>query len=412
MTDLLDLAALEADDPELVPEIVNVEARFSIRARAEALADVFSRVVSVVPAKETLPGTSFAVLEAVPATRQEVAHVRLTGTDGDHIVSVVGQGVAVSVPGIVQVPAKRVADILKLAPTATVAIEVIGNEARIQSGRARWTVQLPVGDTTGVLVDVSGIELAPVPRVPFLEALVVARRAASTSDARMSLTQIMLRGGMITGCDGGRLHRHEAEGIGWADVAIPVKAADEAIRALRSTDDEMFEFGYDDGYIVFQIGSDSIVSRRLSVPFPDVESLVLGPAFSNQEILTVETQALLDAIKRVRVNADPDSATVFLGLVPGKRGADGLLTWALAVRARDRVGNASQEGLPCQWTGGQRKVDLAFNHKYLTDLLISYSEDMAIIKVGEDVKSSRSPILLEDRTVGFVGVVQQVAVVW
>lgn len=413
MTDLSTLAEMEHDDPEYIPEILPVDARLSIKAPVAKLLELFSRAAAVTPPKETIPGTAHALLEAVQTSNVEVAHARITASDGDQTVSVVVDGITVLMGGAVLVPAKRIHDILKLAPTQTAKIEVIGTAALIRAGRAQWTVQTPVGDSLSTLLDVSDIEMQDVPVGPFVNALSVARRAASTTDARRSLMQVQLRNGAFTACDGGRLHRADVRGIDTAlDLTIPVKVVDELLKALRGTDASHMQLGYDDKHLVFRIEQDSIVAQRLLLPFPEVESLLLGPAFSNVNSLTVNRLELSSSIQRVRINADPDSAVIFLGLVPGKKDDQGQLSWSLSVRARDRQGNASQEVIECQWVGTGKARELAFNHHYLSDLLAVYDSETVVFKVGDDTKTLRTPLFLEDKEIGFTGIVQQVTGVW
>lgn len=413
MIDLSFLAEMEYEDPEFIPEILPVDARLSVKAPVAKLQELFSRAAAVLPQKESIPGTAHALLEAVQTSNTEVAHVRITASDGDQTVSVVVDGVTVLMAGAVLVPAKRIHDILKLAPSEVAKIEVLGTAALIRSGRAQWTVQTPVGDSLSTILDVSDIELQDVPVGPLVSALSIARRAASNTDARLALMQVQIRNGTVTGCDGGRLHRADLREISTTtDVTIPVKVADELIKALRATDAEFMQMGYDDRHLVFRIEQDSIVAQRPLIPFPEVESLLLGPAFSNTNSLTVDRRELADSIKRVRINADPDSAVIFLSLVPGKKDDAGHLSWSLAVRSRDRQGNASQEILECQWVGSGKPREMAFNHHYVSDLLAVYDAETAIFKVGDDTKTLRTPLFLEDRVTGFTGIVQQVTGLW
>lgn len=413
MIDLLELAQMENDDAEFVPEILSVNARISIKGPVAKLLALFDRAASVAPTKETLPGTMFSLLEAFHTTETEVAHVRITASDGEQSVSVVADGLQVLTAGAVLLPAKRLSDILKLAPSPDVRFEVMGTTAVVRSGRAQWSVQTPAGDSLSTVPDVEGISGQSVAVSAFLSALTTARRSASATAARSSLMQVSVRNGSITGCDGGRLHRAFIEGFDTsANFTIPIKAVDELLKALRTTNEEYFSVGYDDRHLVFQIDNDSIVAQRLLVDFPDVEPLLLGPAFSNKNSLTLDTKELAAIVKRVRVNADPDYAAIFLGIVPGPKDAENKLTWTLAVRTRDRSGNTSQEVMPVQWEGSSKQRELCLNHHYLSDFLASYPSEYAVFKVGDDTKTSKTPLFLEDIERGFTGIIQQMRSDW
>jgi DNA polymerase III sliding clamp (beta) subunit (PCNA family) len=413
MPDLTTLAEMEHEEPEFVPEILPVDARLSIKAAVSQLLPLFARAAAVSPSKEVVPNTAHALLEAVATSSSEAAHLRITATDGEQTVSVMVDDITVLMAGAVLVPAKRLHDILKLAPTQTVKIEVIGTAALVRSGRAQWTVQTPVGDSLNTLLDVSGIPMQTVETEPFVNALSIARRAASASSAWLGLNQLLIRNATVTGCDGGRLHRAALERFpASVDVTIPIKAVDELLKALSASQEGFFEMGYDERALVFQIGQDSIVAQRLLAPYPDIENLLLGPVFSNSYSLSFDRAEMLGAIRRVRVNADPDTAGIALLLVPGKKPIQGELQWHLAVRAKDRNGNGSQEVLECQWTGPAKSKAITVNHRYLQDFLEAYETETVFLRLGESTRTSPAPLLVEDTVLGFSGIVQQMHGAW
>lgn len=397
---------MEHDDPEMVPEILPVDARFSIRAPVEKLRVLFARCVSVAAAsadREVIAGTSNVLLEAVGAASSATAFLRATATDGDKTVSVVVDGVRIAMEGQVLLPATRLHEILKLAPGDLAKIEVIGTQATIRSHRALWTVQVAPGDSLSVYLDTSGVRTAPVDVKSFTEALSAARRAASSSTARESLMQIQLRNGAFTACDGGRVHRARADVPETLNVTIPVGAVDEILKSAKGPDVTYAEFGYDESHVVFETNAGRVVSQRMLVDFPEaVEKLLLSPAFTNTNTLRVDRQELLDTVKRVRINANPDSAAITLGLVRSKGGG-----WDLSVRTRDAARNSSQEIIECEWYGSDKVPEISLNHHYLTDLLEVYRGGRVTFKVGDDTKATKSPLLVEDEELGFTGIVQQ-----
>lgn len=404
---------MEHEDPEFVPEILPVDARLSIKASVSVLQGLFARAAAVAPTKEVILGTTHSLLEAVQTSANEVAHLRITASDGAQTVSVAVDNVTVLMAGRVLVPAKRIHDILKLAPSDTAKIEVIGTAAVVRSGRAQWTVQTPVGDSLSTLLDVSSIPLQPVAVGPFVNALSVARAAASAQSAWLGLNQLQIRNGTVTGCDGGRLHRASLEGLDTStEVTIPIYAVDELLKALGATQASHFEMGFDDSHLVFRIDQDEIVAQRLLAEFPAIENLLLGPAFANTNSLTVNRQELFDVVRRVRINADPDTSAVHLLLVPGKKDAEGQIVWSLAVRCKDRTGNASQEVIECQWVGPGKPRALVVNHHYLSDFLAAYSGEEIVFKIGENSKMQPSPLYVEDTILGFSGIVQQMHAAW
>lgn len=407
MSDILDLANMQSEDEELVPEILSVDARLAIRGSVSVIAQLFERAASVAPKKEIIDGTAFSLLEAFSASPGNAAYARITATDGDQTLTVSLDGIQVLMEGAALIPAKKVHDILKLAPTDTVKIEVLGNSALIRSGRAQWTVQTPVGDSLPSTPDVDSIKRHTVPRTPLMRALAVARKAANSSTTRPALQQVQIRNQTVTGLDGGRLHRADLQGL-HKDVQldIPVKVVDELLRALLKSDAEYVEIGGDSKNLVFQVDEDRLAAQRMLVSFPDVEGLLLKPAFSNTHSLTLPRQALYAAVKRVRVNSDPDHAGIFLSLVKGAE-AD---TWGVSVRSRDKIGNTAQEVVEADWLGDLKAFEICVNHKHLMDLLECATGDTIEFKLGKDTKTTKNPIYTEGN--GLTAFIQQMRPDW
>jgi DNA polymerase III sliding clamp (beta) subunit (PCNA family) len=409
VTDILNLAEMEGD---LAPEILPVDARLSIRGTKQTLVRLFERAAALLPAKEVIAGTQFALFEAIDAEDSTVSHVRITASDGEQTISMVSDLPIVSMSGKVLLPAKRVHDILRLCPDSIIKIEVVGTACTIRAGRAQWTVAMPTGNTLPPVPDVTGMTYHSVPRVPFLKALSATRRAVGQV-FRAALMQAEVVGGAMTTCDGARVHRQRIEGMPEdLQFTIPIKVMDELSKFLRDNDDEHFEVGVADGHLGFRVGEHSLIANRLYLKFPVVENLLLEPALSNGHTLIVEMKDLKEAIPRVRINADQEYAAVFLMLMPGKKDAEGKPTFQLAIRARDPQANAAQEIIDCQFTGPAATRELCFNHKMLMDLLEAYETDLARFKIGDDTKTQKNPLFVEDKQTGFTGTLQQMRSDW
>lgn len=406
-----DLAQFESDDAELVPDILPAHARLSIRGPASDLVWLFERAAAICPTpeREVVSGTAYALLEGVPGSDSSLPYVRITASDGEQTISVRARETTVLMPGQVLLPPKKILEVLKNTPEPLTRVEVIGETATIRSGRAVWNIQVPSGDSLALLTQSEGIPTHEVPSGPFKAALRTARKAASASNGRPALGQLEIRDGFITGCDGGRIHRAWLDGVPEdLTLSIPIKVADQLIVALSYSTEPKFEIGANDYTLVFRIGNDSIIAQRMLVPFPEnITSLLLAPALTNTDHLTVNREDLVRVVQRVRINSDPDYSNIFLTLQPEKKDKSGQTQWTLAVRARDRIGNAAQELLACQFTGTGKARELCVNHRYLTELLLGYDQETVIFKVGLDTKSQKHPLLIEDREQGFQGLVQQ-----
>lgn len=408
MTDIQTLVESTPDDPELVPEILPSEARLAIGMLTSDLLALFSRAASVAQTKELIPGTSMALLEAVPATPSTLAHIRLSASDGQQWVSIVSDGqVRIYRAGSVLVPAKKFHDVLKLAPHKATKVTIIGTRALVQSGRVRWSIETPVGDRLSVTPQEMDVETFSIPAGPFRRGLRAVRSAIGSSKARGAFMQVHVALGALTATDGPRLHRQEVDGLDDSILTdIPAFTVDQILSLLDTVDDEdLIEFGGSDHRILFRVGNHTLIAQRLHERFPDVESLVLAPTFANDRALTFDRIEILNSIKRVRVNSDPDHAGITLGISSRSDG----MGWSLSLSARDRVGNAAQESIECQWSG-QAAHELTLNHVQLTDMLNVLSDDTVILRVGPDTKTNRTPVFVENA--GFTGVLAQLRTEW
>ena len=393
---------MSEEDPELIPEILPVDSRLVVSGSVSDFIDVLSRVSRVIPSKEVIPGTAHVLLEAKARSASTAGHVRTTASDGVNTLSAVfSDNLQVRVAGKALIPGTKFISILKLAPTDSFGLQVLGNEAIIRSGQAQWRVQLVPGSSLPDLPPVDALQRVEIERLPFLEALEGSVRAASHAAARSSLMQVKVDEGSITGMDGNRIHRCSYSDDCPLEVSIPVGTCQELIRMLKASDDSHLGAGSDGKHMVFAIGKDFLISSSLLVEFPDVDPLLIRAGMNVKHRLSIERDPLRAAITRVRVNADPDYSSIFLLISRGSEGE-----WGVSVRAQDRQRNSALETVPATWNGPQEVRDFCVNHRNLTDLLDSYEESTVVFQVGDDTQSVKSPLLVEDDG-KFIGLIQQ-----
>jgi len=412
MTDLSELVEMETNDLEMIPEIVPLDARLSVKGSVEKMVELFERAANITPVKEILSGTSHALLETFEESSKGSAYARVYSTDGEISLATVVDHFIVSKEGKALVPPRKILSILKLAPASTIAIIVVGNTITLRSGRAVWTVATIAGDELASVPDLREISLQSVPRLPLLSALIVTKKAVSTNTARPALVQAKIHNGEITSCDGSRIHRQRVDGLPKTiSTTILSTTMDELIKGLSKSDAETVGIGVSNNFLTFSYGSDYLISSRMQTAFPSVEALILAPAMDNEDTLVVDRDELAAVVKRVRVNADPEHTAVFLKVVPGKKLDSGETSWSLAVRAFDSHGNSSQEVMEAQWSGEGKAREICLNHRHLNDLLVSCPEATVPLKLGTDTKTKRSPVFVEFPELnGFTAVLQQIRV--
>lgn len=397
MPEINDLFDMEFEDPELEPTILPVDARLSLRGRVEEFRALFDRLTAVAPQKEKIPGTSNVHIVA------DGENVRLTASDGSQTLVIETSSIRINREGRALLPAHKLKQIFALAPEEWLTLTVLANEATITSGRAVWNITIPSGSNSHAIPDVTDIVLHEVPRRAFYKALVAVKRGLPGIGSRKSLEQAHIAAGSVTTSDGYRLLRQKIEGFPIdLNFSIPKDTIEELLRSLSSGAEETIQVGASSDLIVVSYAGQLLVSRQLVLDFPDIESLLIVPALENQEALIFDTSELRDLVKRIRVSADPEYASLTLKVQKTKTGG-----WELLVVTRDRSGNSAHESMYVMWEGEADPPELTLNHKFLLDLLESYSGSLATVRLSRGTKTRQAPVLLKDDERGFVGVVQQ-----
>lgn len=404
--DILDLGDDLPDAPEGVvadPAIeappteepaFDTESDLRIQTKKFVLQALFEKSSSVVPSKDIMPVLKNFQIEAKPG------QIRVLATDLELSVVSYTEMVQVARPGTAVLPAKKILEILRDAEDEEMVIDIREGVAYIEAGRTKWTLKLQNGDDYPPLPDIADIELHAIDRGKLLSSIGSVRHAAATETTRPSLMMIDVADGKMTACDGVRFQQTLLEENFPLDFQIPVGAVDDLVKLLRMTDLDSIGIGESDFHLVFKVGQDVFIASKLMAQFPDVEQLLLKPALRNDAVLQLDTDDLKAAVKRVKINSDPETSAIILEL------SENLVT----VKSQDKFGNASSEDVPADWSQAEREI--VVNHKFLMDMLSMYDGKSAKFKLGVDTKSRKSPILLEDDTTQTKGIIQQMRSDW
>lgn len=393
MTDTSDLlAAIMADDPaDNTPTQDNPGVSFQIQKFM--LRALLEKAFTVIPTRD--------VMDVLKCFQFQVDRQRLRIVASDLEMSLIASTTMVSVsnPGVAVFPAKKLVEIVKTAEDAEVTITVRNTTARIKIGRASWTLQLPGGYDYPRMPAITEAEFNIVNRKRFLDALTTVRYAASREPSRANLNIIDIHDGKLTACDGSRIQQITLNDLN-RDLRIPISAVDDLLRLLKLSELDNIDIGQSADQLIFRFGSDVFIVNKFHAAFPDMEAQMLRPALENRHTLTVDRTELLDAIRRVRINADVNSSAITLDFDDS----------AITVSARDTFSNTATETIDATWNGpGKRSITL--NHRYITELINTHADTSCVFKLGDDTKTRRTPILLRHSS-GNVGVIQQMNADW
>lgn len=379
--DLLDNVASLADVPVMAFVIKN----YVIRALLE-------KAVTVVPSKDIMP------LLKNFEMRVSAHGLRVVATDMELSVVCTTKLINNPIKGVAVLPAAKLLSIVRQSEEADVHLSVKGNTATIEIGKASWEVRLQPAADYPELPDASTVELHPTDRKKFLGAISAVKYAAAKETNRARMMALNVEGSTITACDGVRFQQ---AGLG-ADfpipMQIPIGAVDDLVKLMNTTEADEIRVGESESHLVFGIGTDLFLVNRMMSVYPDLRETLLRPALANDAHFSVGRGDLLSAVRRVRINADPETSAIGLYLEKD----------SVTVRSKDKFGNAATEVLSAGWGHAPRL--LVVNHQFLVDLLVAFPFPVCSFFLGADTKSRKSPILLKSESL--LGTVQQMAAHW
>lgn len=364
---------------------------FSFTTKRFVLQDLIDAVLNVVPKD----GSVLANIQA----RVSPDRLVLYATDMELSIIASSEAVIADAEAVVVLPARRLASMLKEAPEGALTLAVSGSEATLSVGPVRWKMRLSDGSAfPEAPYSSDAVEFHTVPRQPFAQAIKSVRYAMCKDGSRPPLMMIDVSGNKVTACDGARIQQVKLDFP--LDMQIPASAVDHVLRLLSGADTDDIrvaevERSAGGSAVIFRVGETSLIVSKLTARFPDMDKLLLKPTLENNLPLVVDRAELVDAIRRVRINADTETSAIGLRLESSK----------LTVVSKDKYGNGAEESLEAGWDGQDRMVFV--NHQFLLEMLQMYDGKSCTFKLGKDTKQRKSALLLQDAETGVTGVIQQ-----
>lgn len=319
------------------------------RCEREALAEALATASRAATTSRT------GALPVLTGLRLEVQGDRLTVTGTDLELTIqLSIEVGGEVDGGTVLPARLVSDIVRSLGTGKVELTAEPDSVVISNGRSRFTVRPLSLDDYPKLASIVNTAVT-LPAAAFGDALRQVVRAASTDDNRPMLTGVL----MTAEGDGLRMVATDSYRLALCDLAgqqvlsadqkvlVPGRALNELQRLLGSGSEVTMRLGEREA--TFEVGTTKLTTRLIDQEFPPNYRQLIPPSHPNQ--LTVEREALLEAIRRVKILAK-DSTPVRLQL-----GGEVLRLTAIT----QDVGDATEE-LDAEFVGSE--MTIAFNPDY------------------------------------------------
>jgi DNA polymerase-3 subunit beta len=314
-------------------------------------------VQGVVEKKNTIPVLSNILIESVGENT-----LRITGTDLDVTIRCETEA-DIKTPGAICVQARKLFDIARLLPEATVNFQKEENDwvsVRCQNFRSK----IP-GIPRENFPEVPSFKSAPMklPAEVFKSFVDKTIFAITQEESRYTLSgaKFMLdkSGAKMVTTDGHRLAYVERRDLGknaskeTLDALIPRKTLAELTKLTASFEEEI-SLGSDENHIYFEVGPRLLISRRLSGQFPNYEMVMPK---GNDKSIRFDSAQLNQAIRRVALMADDRSHAVRFHLTPKQ----------LQISSQNAEEGDASEIVATEYEG--EETEIGFNAQYLQDFL-------------------------------------------
>jgi DNA polymerase-3 subunit beta len=337
------------------------------------LSSYLQSVLSVVPAKSTLPILSNILLECLEKK------LKISATDLDISITATFD-VDVDKKGSAVVPGRMLFDIVKELPETDVVFEGTNNRIEIKVPNGSYKLggmsaddfpELPVVNTKKQVDLEAGALAKMIKRTTF---------ACSNDETRPALNGVLwqTKGETMTmvATDGHRLARVAVEnkklkGL-YDDVIIPPKVLDLIPKFIK---DENATIGviFEENRIIFNLGEVILSSRLIEGPYPNYEAVIPASADKN---MIISKGDLASAVRRVSILSNSLTHQVKFAIKNNN------LT--LSTTNTD-VGGEAKESLSCEYKNDA--IEIGYNAGYVTDVLAKLDGDEVIFELSSPVSA-------------------------
>lgn len=351
----------------------------SFEINREVLLNLLNKCIGVVPTRDIIPVLTNFQFQLYDGTLKVIA------SSLEMSISAYTNQVDIKVEGTEVFPARTLLGIAKEANVgSSIFIEVTSAGAVIVSGSFSSEIRLVQGKDFPKLPSIETIELHEINRTQFVDAVSKVKYALPGRDysGQASMKMISIKNGKFTSCDGSRFQQVRIEDFKLS-MQLPSDSIAQLIKMLTSSDHMSMFVGETDNKLIFKLDNTVMYLNKLKSPYPNVEQLWLRPALSNDQVLIVDRQELITAIKQVRLASDPDQNAIGMMLDSGE----------MKLIAKD-INNSAAVTIACKWEGKPKNI--VVNYIHLAEMLKAYSQPECKFMLGEDTKGRKPPILLKD----------------
>jgi DNA polymerase III subunit beta len=371
-----------------------VETRTSLKA-VVSRKDLFEGVQTVghaVSGRTSLPILSHVVVQA------DESALRLSATDLELSISLTIPA-NVQEPGALTAPARLLTELLGTLPDSDVALSVDRSHAvRLHCDKSDYKILGLPAEEYPRLPEVKDENRFTIPQRVLRDMIKQTIFAVSADEARAILTGILLvlEGDSVklVATDTHRLAVRTAkvaDGQGAQQAIVPARAMNELQRILSDDEGDVIVRLSDNQVLFITPGKDGregirLISRLIEGQFPNYQRVIPG-AF--QKKLTVETGPFQRAVRRASIVARNNANRIVLRTQDDK----------LTITAESSLEGAAYEEVELVREGDD--VEIAFNAKYLLDVLSVVDEPGVYLELTEPLKPGvLKPVVAEENNDG------------
>jgi DNA polymerase-3 subunit beta len=326
-------------------------------------------VQGIVEKKNTIPVLSNILIESVGENT-----IRIVGTDLDVTIRCDAETEQIKMPGSMCVQARKLFDIVRLLPEASVNFQKEENDwVSVRCERSSFRLAGVARDNFPEVLTfkaapmklASGIFKDFISRTIF--AITQEESRYTLSGAKFILEKSSAK--MVT-TDGHRLAYIEKKNLGEnaptesVDVLIPKKTLAELIK-LTTVYEGDISFGADENHIYFEVGSRLLISRKLSGQFPNYEMVMPK---NNDKSVIFDSNALNQAIRRVALMSDDRTKAIRFQLTKDE----------LQLSSQTAEEGEALETLETEYSSDE--VQIGFNSQYVQDFLNVVGEGQVVFE--------------------------------
>jgi len=344
------------------------------------LLNISAKFQGIVPSKPALPILSNVLLIAEAQT--------LTVVATDLMMSLkISCPASVLVPGTMTIPSRRFFQLLREMTHSEIEISVVDEkEALIKAGSSEFKLPMMAGKDYPQFPDIINPNQFDLSQSTFKTLLQRSAFSAAKEDSRHVLNGLQMRLESnrltVTGTDGKRLSKLFTEGSfsfnSKIEAIIPLRAVEEMIKMLDSSDDENHVLINQDRLMI-QTSNYQFMTQLISGQYPDVERVI--PVTSSKPI-SLHREELISLLKQVSLFTSENNSSVRFTFDAG--------TLHLSAIS-DKIG-AGHVNMPVNFEG--EPFQIAFNPSYFLDILRHTSDEIIEFKAT----SPYTPGLITDST--------------